>query len=69
MSIKKTTLSRDEFDEHEDMYDGYCTACGEWTDGEVEPDATEYECPGCTAHSVFGAEEALLMGYVEIDDE
>lgn len=39
---------------------GFCTACGLEADG-CEPDARNYECEGCGAHEVFGAEELLLM--------
>ena len=40
---------------------GFCLACGEENYG-VEPDARRYECEGCGAERVYGAEELLLMG-------
>jgi Zn finger protein HypA/HybF involved in hydrogenase expression len=39
--------------------DGFCLACGEEASG-VEPDACRYECEGCGAEQVYGAEEILL---------
>lgn len=42
---------------------GYCSVCVEITeDGGIEPDASEYECPVCGNHTVYGIEEALLRG-------
>lgn len=43
--------------------EGFCTICEDFTDDCCEPDAREYECPICGHNSVFGAEEALLMGH------
>jgi len=39
---------------------GFCLVCGATVDG-IEPDATNYRCPHCTAEHVFGAEEILLQ--------
>lgn len=47
---------------------GICQACGE-EQSDVEPDARNYECEACGAEAVFGAEEALLMGLIEIEEE
>ena len=46
---------------------GLCLACGEEAYG-VEPDASWYECEGCGACNVFGAEEILIRG-LYVDDE
>jgi hypothetical protein len=67
-------MSEDEFLEHCAKNDGYCTYCKEWTAfGGVEPDARRYECSECGRMRVYGAEEALLKGVIEIgsdgDDE
>lgn len=43
---------------------GFCLNCGEEQDG-CEPDAREYECEGCGAYKVYGAEEILMMGAYE----
>jgi DNA-directed RNA polymerase subunit RPC12/RpoP len=52
----------------EDSYLGFCLECGAeayW----VEPDAREYECEACGARAVYGAEELLLMGTVDSDEQ
>lgn len=62
-------LTEGEFLAHCDGYDGICLACGEWTTGDCEPDAREYKCEACEELAVHGAEEALLMGRIEISDD
>jgi hypothetical protein len=49
-----------EFHEHVENYDGLCMACGQWTEGGVEPDAQGYDCPSCDVPAVIGAEQALF---------
>ena len=46
---------------------GYCLACGAEADG-VEPDARRYECEACGEKRVYGTEELLMMGRVQIGD-
>ena len=48
---------------------GICLACNSLEVGPVEPDARNYECDGCGAREVFGIEEAVLMGAVQIGGE
>jgi hypothetical protein len=43
---------------------GFCLACRAERDC-CEPDARKYECEECGRKTVYGAEEILLMGYVE----
>jgi len=45
-----------------ESYQGWCTNCQAFTHDSAEPDAREYECPDCGQRTVFGAEEALIMG-------
>ena len=47
-------------------YEGFCTNCREITNSGVEPDARRYECESCGGRTVYGIEEALLMGAIEI---
>lgn len=49
--------------------DGFCTDCNEFTTDGVEPDARRYTCPECGNPSVYGTEEALLMGAFILSDE
>jgi hypothetical protein len=43
---------------------GFCIKCGAVRDC-CEPDARQYECDECGAHSVYGAEEILIMGLIK----
>lgn len=49
-----------------DGLNGGCTACGELQYGGVEPDARNYECEGCGEKAVFGLEELLVMGMIDL---
>jgi len=46
---------------------GICLACGEEHYG-VEPDARRYDCESCGKPEVYGLEEAVLMGRVDIEE-
>lgn len=46
---------------------GWCTNCEEWTGESCEPDAAQYECPVCGHSTVYGAEEAMLLGIILIE--
>ena len=41
---------------------GFCIACAA-EHYECEPDARRYECEECGEHTVYGAQELVLMGY------
>lgn len=49
-----------------ESYEGFCIGCREITSSNVEPDARRYACESCGEHAVYGIEEALLMGAIEI---
>lgn len=61
-------ISEDEYREMDDNYQGICIACGEIAD-ECEPDACNYPCEACGRKKVFGVEEALSAGYIDIADD
>ncbi len=62
-------MSGDEYSEHRESYDGFCTGCDAVTvGGGVEPDARGYNCPVCGMNTVVGMEEALIDGLLEIED-
>lgn len=50
--------------------EGFCAAsdCREEAYG-VEPDACNYTCEACHRESVFGIEEAVAMGIVDVIEE
>ena len=62
-------LSVAEFEAACDSYDGFCIDCKEITNSGVEPDARRYECEACGERTVYGMEEALLMGAISIADD
>lgn len=64
----KPTFKADEYREHRDNYDGFCTTCNEFSAGEVEPDAENYECDVCGNNTVQGAENALIENLFDITD-
>ena len=55
----------EEFQERTGEYEGLCKACGSVRYG-VEPDARRYLCETCGERKVFGLEELVLMGDLEI---
>lgn len=60
-------INTDEYNQMRENYRGYCLECG----GEqynCEPDAREYTCESCGEPSVFGIEELLITGHLEIID-
>lgn len=48
---------------------GGCLFCGEVTLGDVEPDARCYECKNCGKKGVYGLEELLVMGMLDLADD
>jgi hypothetical protein len=60
------SLTEEEYLDHTEAYDGICLSCHSWTDGGVEPDAEEYMCEDCGVDAVVGAEQAMLLGKLEI---
>lgn len=60
------TLSEEDFVEMCDSYMGYCKTCKEFTRDSTEPDAENYDCPVCENLTVVGAEDALVMGLIDI---
>ena len=63
-NIKGVTATSEEI---EDGTLGCCLGCGEEAWG-VEPDARKYVCECCDKPKVYGLEELLMMGYVEIEE-
>ena len=59
-------MSVAEFEEACDGYEGFCASCGAVTNSGVEPDARRLACESCGAETVYGMEEALVMGFVTI---
>jgi len=58
-------ISEDEYQRMSDEHGGFCVECGEEAFG-VEPDARKYVCESCEERGVYGIEELLLMGLIEL---
>lgn len=56
-------------EEISDGTNGCCLACEEFVFGGIEPDAENYPCESCGENQVFGLEQLLIMGILEIQDE
>lgn len=48
-------------------YMGLCHNCGNVADC-CEPDARNYACEACGENQVFGTDESLVMGKIELCD-
>jgi hypothetical protein len=59
----------EEFQSLDDDNCGLCIRCGEITVGCVEPDARAYECEACETKGVYGAQELLIMGLINLTEE
>jgi len=46
--------------------EGRCLSCGEEAYS-VEPDARKYPCESCGKRQVYGLQELMLMGRIEIE--
>jgi len=71
MRNKVITVTEETFMELGESHGGVCLACDEFAWEGCEPDARYYPCESCGKRRVFGIEEALMMGAIEIgeDDE
>jgi methionyl-tRNA synthetase len=64
--MKPKVITEQEYLEAVESNQGFCTACQEFTNDFAEPDARGYKCDVCEKKTVYGAEEALLMGLVTL---
>jgi predicted RNA-binding Zn-ribbon protein involved in translation (DUF1610 family) len=67
--VRAPRVTREAFEDATANYLGFCTSCGEFTRGETEPDAGEYDCPECGGSTVTGAEDAAMLGLFRITDD
>lgn len=66
--MKPTTVSMAEYLDATENYTGWCVICKEFTRDHTEPDAENYDCPGCDNHTVMGAEHAMITEEIEVDE-
>lgn len=64
-----TEVSYDEYVDAREGYTGWCVECKEFTRDCTEPDAIDLPCEVCNNDSVLGAETALIMGIIEVDEK
>jgi hypothetical protein len=49
-----------------ERHERFCTTCREFTRKSTGPDACGEECPACGQRTVYGAEEVLMAGFIEV---
>lgn len=64
-SSQSFSMTEEEFWDLNNLYIGLCVKCGEERDC-CEPDAREYDCESCGENGVYGVQELLVMGKVDI---
>jgi len=47
---------------------GWCSHCIKISGEEVEPDGRDWLCHECGNYTLFGIEEALIQGLIELED-
>ena len=62
--MKKITMA--EFRKADNDSQGWCTSCEDFTRDCTEPDAEEYDCPICDENTVAGAQQAIVLGFLDI---
>ena len=60
---KRHTVTMDEVEADEN--EGICVVCGN-RQGGCEPDAEKYVCEDCGREEVYGLEQAVLCGLVDV---
>jgi Zn finger protein HypA/HybF involved in hydrogenase expression len=66
--MKCISVPWEEYEFATENYSGWCPECEDFTHDSAEPDAEGYKCPVCDNPSVVGAENALLLGMIDIED-
>lgn len=64
----RLVLTDAEYRKHCSDMDGVCARCWEIQFGDVEQDTEERECAHCKEPTVMGFEQALITGYLDIED-
>ena len=65
---KKLTFDLEVIEEGMENYLGFCIECGAEKES-CEPDARNYSCDECGKYSVYGAEEIIMMGLINLEDD
>lgn len=54
------------YEELQEGYGGICLSCGAFRWDSCEPDAEDYPCEECGENRVYGIEQVLICGEIEI---
>jgi hypothetical protein len=66
VTFRRREVTPAQYEEAARDYLGWCCNCESFSTGCCEPDARRYECESCGERTVFGAEEALMSGMIEL---
>jgi hypothetical protein len=64
--MNTVTVDKKDYREALDNDTGWCAICEAFTREMTEPDAEGNDCPSCEQASVVGAEQALILGLIEV---
>ena len=64
-----SSVSQADFEEACECNIGYCTTCECFCGDSVEPDAEGYCCPECGEDTLMGAEQALICGLFDLEED
>jgi hypothetical protein len=62
------SMTETDYKQLADDYQGLCMVCGSTKDS-CEPDAEHYECGCCEEKAVFGIEQLVIMGKIQIGSD
>lgn len=61
-------MTESEYEKASNDLAGFCTNCKKIVNhGDVESDARKYVCEECEMNTVYGIEQALIEGIIEIE--
>jgi hypothetical protein len=67
--MKPVNVPMSEYLEALQSSSGYCPDCRDFNaDCMAEPDAENYHCPECDGNRVCGAEQALILNWIEVNE-
>ena len=66
--VRCFSMTEAEYARLRDTYKGLCLHCGAERDT-VEPDAEHYLCPTCNTTDVYGIEQVLILGLINLQEE
>lgn len=69
MKNKVVSFTEEDFRDMCDDYMGFCPDCGDFTRECTEPDAEHYDCPVCEKNNVVGAEQAVILGLIDFEQD